>query len=85
MKIPNLNFLAMPPFYHTQLYYQLIFVLTIISNPKQPICKKKCVALKKAIVKKEVKSKVAAKKGCDGRLMAKKFNYNNSGEFDTKS
>jgi len=32
------------------------------SNPKQPSCKKKmCVAPKKAIVKKDVKSKVAAK------------------------
>jgi len=37
---------------------------------KQPSCKKKCAALKKAIVKKDVKSKVAAKNGCDGRLIA---------------
>jgi len=41
------------------------------SNPKQPNCKKKCAAPKKAIVKKDVKSKVAAKKWLDGRLMAK--------------
>ena len=32
------------------------------SNPKQPSCKKKSVALKNAMVKKDVKSKVAAKK-----------------------
>jgi len=31
------------------------------SNPKQPSCKKGC-SLKKTIVKKELKSKVAAKK-----------------------
>jgi len=31
------------------------------SNPKQPSCKK-CTALKNAVVKKDVKSKVAAKK-----------------------
>jgi len=40
----------------------------VISNPKQPSCKKKCEAPKKAIVKKDVKSKVAAKKWLDGRL-----------------
>ena len=34
----------------------------IKSNPKQPSCKKKCAALKKAMVKKDVKSKMAAKK-----------------------
>jgi len=39
-----------------------------ISNPKQ---QKKCVAPKKAIVKKDVKSKVVAKKWLDGRLMPK--------------
>ena len=32
------------------------------SNPKQPSCKKKSAALKKAMVEKNVKSKVAAKK-----------------------
>jgi len=32
------------------------------SNPKQPSCKKKGAAPKKAIVKKDVKSKVVAKK-----------------------
>jgi len=40
------------------------------SNPIQPSCKKSA-APKKAIVKKDVKSKVAAKKWLDGRLMAK--------------
>ena len=34
----------------------------VISNPKQPCCKKKSVAPKKAMVIKDVKSKVAAKK-----------------------
>ena len=34
----------------------------VISNPKQLNCKKKSAALKKAMVKKDVKSKVAAKK-----------------------
>ena len=34
----------------------------IISNQKQPSCKKKGAAPKKAMVKKDVKSKVAAKK-----------------------
>ena len=33
-----------------------------ISNLKQPSCKKKSAALRKAMVKKDVKSKVAAKK-----------------------
>jgi len=32
------------------------------SNPKQPSCKKKCAAPKNAVVKKDVKSKVTAKK-----------------------
>jgi len=32
---------------------------------------KKCVAPKEAIVKRDVKSKVAAKNGCDGGLIAK--------------
>jgi len=40
------------------------------SNPKQPSCKKGCDP-NEAIVKKYVKSKVTAKNGCDGRLMAK--------------
>ena len=43
----------------------------MISKPKQPICNKKSAAPKKARTKKDVKSKVAAKNGCDGRLMAK--------------
>ena len=42
----------------------------VISNPKQPSCKKS-VAPEKPMVKKDVKSKVAAKKCCDGRLMVK--------------
>ena len=33
-----------------------------ISNQKQPNCKKRSAALEKAIMKKDVKSKVAAKK-----------------------
>jgi len=41
------------------------------SNPKQPSCKKVCGPHKKAIVKKYLKSEVAAKKWLDGRLMAK--------------
>jgi len=41
------------------------------SNPKTAPAVKKCVAPKKAIVKKDVKSKVVAKDGCDGRLIAK--------------
>ena len=32
------------------------------SNPKQPSCKKKCATPKNAVVKKDKKSKVAAKK-----------------------
>jgi len=38
---------------------------------KQPSGKKKYEAPKKAIVKKDVKSKMAAKNGCDGKLIAK--------------
>ena len=37
-------------------------ILEKLSNPKQPSCKKKCAALKKVMVKKDVKTKVAAKK-----------------------
>ena len=33
-----------------------------VSNQKQPSCKKRSAALEKAMVKKDVKSKVAAKK-----------------------
>jgi len=51
------------------------------SNPKQPSCKK-VYGPKKAIVKKDVKSKVAAKKWlANGKI----FNNNNSGEFGAKS
>jgi len=35
--------------------------------------------------KKDAKSKVVAKKWLDGRLTAKKFNNDNSGEFGAKS
>ena len=35
---------------------------TVLSNQKQPSCKKRSAALEKAMVKKDVKSKVAAKK-----------------------
>jgi len=38
-------------------------------NPKYSPAVKKCAALKKAIVKKDVKSKVVAKNGCVGMLM----------------
>ena len=40
------------------------------SNPKQSSCKK-CVALKKATVKKDVKSRWQPRNGCDGRLMVR--------------
>ena len=40
----------------------LSFVLLCISNQKQPSCKKRSAALEKAMVKKDVKSEVAAKK-----------------------
>ena len=43
------------------LLYDIVIKL-MLSNPKQPSCKKKCAALRKAMVKKDVKSKVAAKK-----------------------
>ena len=42
--------------YHNVHYY------IYISNQKQPSCKKRSAALEKAMVKKDVKSKVAAKK-----------------------
>jgi len=55
------------------------------SNPKQPNCKKMCVALKKVIVIKEIQD--------DGQEMAvmvlwtngKIFNVKNSSEFGAKS
>ena len=47
---------------HIKLNIFCSFTNIIISNPKQPSCKKKCAALRKAMVKKDVKSKVAAKK-----------------------
>jgi len=43
------------------------------------------VAPKNVVVKKDTKSKVAPRNGCDGRLKAKNFNNNNLGEFDAKS
>jgi len=43
-----------------------------LSNPKQPSCKKSVQPQKRPLQKKkDVKSKVAAKKWLDGRLMAK--------------
>ena len=42
------------------LYMQSVGIT--ISNQKQPSCKKRSAALEKAMVKKDVKSKVAAKK-----------------------
>ena len=39
-----------------------IYIYIYISNQKQPSCKKRSAALEKAMVKKDVKSKVAAKK-----------------------
>ena len=42
----------------------------VISNQKQPSCKKGW-GLQNSQGKKDVKSQVAAKNGCDGRLMAK--------------
>jgi len=35
-------------------------------------------------VKKDMKYKIVAKKWLDGRVMAKNFNNNNSGEFGAK-
>ena len=46
---------------HDTLPCVLIYIYIYISNPKQPSCKKKCAALRKAMLKKDVKSKVAAK------------------------
>jgi len=40
----------------------------------------------KCIVKKDVKSRMTAKNGCDGRLIrSKNLNKGNSGEFGAKS
>ena len=41
---------------------KLKVLVILISNQKQPSCKKRSAALEKAMVKKDVKSKVAAKK-----------------------
>ena len=43
----------------------------VISNPKQLNCKKKSVASKKAMVKKDVNPRWRPRNGCDGRLMVK--------------
>jgi len=43
-------------------YMLVIFCCTLLSNPKQHNCKKNYAPLKKAIMKKDVKSKVEAKK-----------------------
>ena len=39
-----------------------VFAETVVSNQKHPSCKKRSAAFEKAMVKKDVKSKVAAKK-----------------------
>ena len=54
------------------------FCAAKLSKSKQPSCKKKSVAPKKARVKKDVKSKVATKKW---QVNGKKFNNDNSAEF----
>jgi len=61
--------------------------IEVKSNPKQPSCKKRCAPppSQEGHCEKDVKSKVAAKKWLDGRLMAKNFNNDNSGEFGAKS
>jgi len=46
------------------------------SNPKQPSCKKRCGPPKKM--------RNLPRNGCDGKLMGKTFNNDNSGEFGTK-
>ena len=40
----------------------VLFLMLNVSNQKQPSCKKRSAALEKAMVKKDVKSKVVAKK-----------------------
>ena len=64
--------------YHMQIYHprknllrKETVTMLIESNQKQPSCKKRSAALEKAMVKEDVKSKVVAKNGCDGRLMVK--------------
>ena len=42
--------------------YVASVILLLLSNQKQPSCKKKGAAPRKAMVKKDVKSKVTAKK-----------------------
>ena len=51
------------------------------SNPKQPSCKKKSAALKKAMVKKDQNPRWRPRNGCDD----KNFNNDNSGEFCVKT
>ena len=46
---------------------------------------KKCVAPKKVTVKKDVKSKVVAKKWLWWQVISKNFNNDNSGEFGAES
>jgi len=55
------------------------------SNPKQPSCKKSVWPKKKAIVKKDMKCKVAAKKWLWWLANGKIYNNDNSGEFGAKS
>jgi len=51
--------------------------VSIVSNPKQPSCKKGC-GPKKAIVKKCKNPRWWPRNGSDGRLMVKFFNDKNS-------
>ena len=53
------------------LHQKHLMKLYIYIQSKNRQAVKKCAAPKKAIGKKDVKSKVAAKNGCDGRLIAK--------------
>ena len=50
------------PSYCMIVLYKDTYMYIYISNPKQLSCKKKCAALRKAMVKKDVKFKVAGKK-----------------------
>ena len=53
--------------------FLLLNTVVNVSNPKQPSCKIKSAALKKAMVKKDVKLNPRwwPRNGCDGRLMVK--------------
>jgi len=51
-------------------HYSIQLQKEVKSNQKQPSCKKVC-GPQECHCEKDVKSKVAAKDGCDGRLIAK--------------